>query len=120
MSVKKLLYIFSAAPYSNAKGQEALDAVLIGAAFEQTVSVLFLHDGVFQIRANQNTTDSDLKQFTKAYRALNDFGIENVYAHDLALTSRGLNVDQLMVEVDILSTDDIRNLISAQDKVFTF
>ena len=120
MSLRKILYVFSHAPYSSSQGQEALDAVLIGAAFEQTVSVLFIHDGVFQLKGKQNVESSELKEFTKAYRALNDFGVERIYVHDLGLVARGLTAEQLMMSADIVNSDEVRKLIAEQDKVFTF
>jgi len=57
MSANKILYVITAAPYSNAKGQEAIDAILVGASFDLPVSVLFIHDGVFQIKSRQNASD---------------------------------------------------------------
>ena len=120
MSSKKLLYIFSRAPYSTAGGQEALDAALIGAAFEQEVSVLFLHDGVFMLKEGQNADDSALKQFTKAFAALEDFGIEQIFTHDMSLAARGLDEGALMIGSKVLDADGIRQLIRQQDRVFTF
>lgn len=120
MSVKSLLYIVTSAPYSNAVGQEALDAVLIGASFDQSVSVLFMHDGVFQLNAKQRTDGSALKQFTKAYSALEDFGVEAVLCHDLSLIARGLTQENLMRPVELASSEQVKMSIAAADKVFTF
>lgn len=120
MNAKKILYVFTHGPYSNSHGQEALDAVFIGAAFEQIVSVLFLHDGIFQLKKNQQVGDGGLKAYTKAFRALEDFGIENCYVHDLGLLARGLDLDELEPVVLPLNSIAIKSLISAQDRVFTF
>ncbi|MFT5571887.1 MAG: tRNA 2-thiouridine synthesizing protein C [Cryomorphaceae bacterium] len=120
MSVAKLLYVFEHAPYSTSVGQETLDAAFIGAAFEQPVSVLFIHDGVFQLKSEQDTRSSDIKQYTKAFAALADFGIEHVYVHDLSLKARGLELDHLQIDVQLLDSDGIRSLISEQKRVFTF
>ena len=133
MSPQKLLYIISQAPYSNSAGQEAIDAILIGASFEQEVSVLFLHDGVFQIKSHQQEkspqqikshqrTDNNynLKQFTKTYRALSDFGIENIYVLDNSLSARGLAQEELIVKTVLLDNMAVNNLIQQQYRVFTF
>ena len=45
---KKFLYVNRRAPYGSIYGLESLEVVLIGAAFEQDVSLAFLGDGVFQ------------------------------------------------------------------------
>jgi tRNA 2-thiouridine synthesizing protein C len=75
----KLLYVFTQSAYSNATGQEGLDAVLVGAAFEQTVSLLFLYDGIYQLKADQDMQASGIKQYTKTFQALADYDVENIY-----------------------------------------
>ena len=119
MNAQKLLYVFTQAPYSNSAGIEALDAVLIGATFEQEVSVLFVHNGVFQLNVDQSTRD-DVKQFTKAFKALDDFGVENIYVDRLSMESRGLTRSQLMCDVVALESEQVKALIAKQFRVFTF
>ena len=46
---KKFMYINRKAPYGTIYSCEALEVVLIGAAFEQDVSVTFMDDGVYQL-----------------------------------------------------------------------
>lgn len=116
----KLLYVISHGPYSNAQGQEALDAILIGASFEQEVSVLFVHDGVFQLKSGQSATDSAIIEFTKTYRALDDFGVENVYVHDLSLLARGITQGDLIIDTQLLNSAELSAVLSEQTRVFTF
>jgi tRNA 2-thiouridine synthesizing protein C len=116
----KLLYVISGGPYSNAQGQEALDAILIGASFEQAVSVLFIHDGVFQLKSTQSNSGLAIKRFTKTYKALFDFGVENVYVHDLSLLARGLIQGDLIIDTQLLNSDELSLMISEQARVFTF
>ena len=120
MTTKSLLYIVTKSPYSSAVGQEALDAALIGASFDHKVSLLFIHDGVFQLKSNQDTSGTQLKQFTKAYSALEDFGIEQILCHDLAMLARGMRQDHLMRAVTVASTEQVRTMIAESDRVFTF
>ena len=125
MSAKKYLYVITKAPYSNAAGIEALDAILIGASFELDVSVLFLHDGVFQLKANQDTGVNDsslpkLKQFTKTFKALEDFGVNELYVQDQSLTARGLSESDLIAQAKLVDSQSIKELIAEQDQVFTF
>ena len=54
--VKKFLYINRRAPHGTVYAHEALEVVLIGAAFEQDVSLAFIDDGVFQLKKNQDTS----------------------------------------------------------------
>ena len=50
---KKFLFILGTAPVSGVQVQETLDQILTTAAMEQSVSLLFLDDGVFQLVRNQ-------------------------------------------------------------------
>lgn len=119
-TAKKLLYVFSGAPYSEASGQDGLDALLMGAAFDQSVSALFLHDGLFLLKTDQNVARSGLKQFTRAFRALDDFGVENAYVCERSMRARGLSSDDFCIEIAVLSYPEITQLINAQNRVFTF
>lgn len=120
MTKQNLLYVFSTGPYSNSLGQEGLDALLMGAAFDQVASVLFIHDGVFQIKLGQKPGESEIKLYTKGFRALEDFGVRQVYVSQLALTARGLSTSDLSVAAEVLDQSEIVKLIASQHRVFTF
>ncbi len=115
-----VLYVITRAAYSNSIGQEALDAVFIGASFDLNVSLLFIHDGVFQLKEGQKSSSSDLKEFTKGYKALEDFGVEQIYVDDLSMNARGLEESELMCRVTVLDNQAVRRLIANNAKVFTF
>jgi tRNA 2-thiouridine synthesizing protein C len=107
-------------PYSNVIGQEGLDAVLVGAAFDQELSILFLHDGVFQVKDGQASGSSGIKQYTKTFGALEDFGVEKLFVHENSMAARGLTTSQLLIEATVLDNDDVAKLISNQDQVLVF
>lgn len=119
-NTKKLLYVFDSAPYSSSAGSEALEAVLIGANFEQDISLLFINNGVFQIKRDQSTKGSLMKPFFKTYSALEDFEVTNIYSHDLSLLARGLDARDLMIPASVLTSAEVAQLLNEQDKVFTF
>ena len=54
--VKKFLYVNRRAPHGTVYAHEALEVVLIGAAFDQDVSLAFIDYGVFQLKKNQDTS----------------------------------------------------------------
>ena len=70
--------------------------VLIGAAFEQDVSLAFLDDGVFQLVKKQVTTGIGVKNFAPTYRALGDYEITKLYVEEESLDERGLKPEDLM------------------------
>ncbi len=120
MSAQKVLYIFRQAPYSSADGLEGLDAVLVGAAFEYDISLLFLGDGVFQLKAQQDVSNTPIKQYTKTFLALTDFAVNNFYVHEQSMAARGLSPEQLILDVEQCTSGQVSALIAEQSKVFTF
>ena len=94
--IKKFMYINRNAPYGTVYALEGLEVALIGAAFDQDVSMAFIDDGVFQLKKGQDTTQSDMKNFSPAYRALGDYDISRLYVEKESLEARGLALDDLM------------------------
>ncbi|MCB1536845.1 MAG: sulfurtransferase complex subunit TusC [Rhodoblastus sp.] len=93
---KKFLYINRKAPYGTIYALESLEVVLIGAAFEQDVSLAFIDDGVYQLMANQETAGVGMKNFSKTYRALGDYEVRKLYVEKESLAERGLTAENLM------------------------
>jgi sulfur relay protein TusC/DsrF len=54
MASKKFLYINRRPPHGSIYAHESLEVVLIGAAFEQDVTLAFIDDGVYQLMQNQD------------------------------------------------------------------
>lgn len=93
---KRFLYVNRKAPYGTIYALEALEVVLISAAFEQDVSLAFLDDGVFDLIKGQNTTGIGMKNFSPTYKALGDFEVRKVYVEKESLDERGLTPADLM------------------------
>ena len=93
---KKFLYVNRRAPYGTIYALESLEVVLIGAAFDQDVSLAFIDDGVFQIAKGQDTKSLGVKNFSPTYRALGDYGVTKLYVEKESLAERGLTEDDLM------------------------
>jgi tRNA 2-thiouridine synthesizing protein C len=93
---KKFLFINRKAPYGTIYALESLEVVLIGAAFEQDVSLAFLDDGVFQLLDGQSTSGIGMKNFSKTYKALDDFEVRKLYVERESLEERGLTLENLM------------------------
>ena len=119
-TVKKFLYMNRKAPYGTIYALESLEVVLIGAAFEQDVSMVFMDDGVFDIVKGQDTGGVDMKNFSPTYRALEMYDVEKLYADKESMDARGLTEDDLVVPVEVLSTEELANLMEEQDVVLSF
>jgi tRNA 2-thiouridine synthesizing protein C len=117
---KKFLYVNRRAPYGTIYALESLEVVLIGAAFEQDVSLAFLGDGVYQLARGQNTKALEVKNFSPTFGALEDYDVTKLYVEAEALQARGLSKDDLVVPVEVVSTQRMAEIMAAQDVVLSF
>lgn len=117
---KKFIYINRRVPHGTAYAIESLETVLIGAAFDQDVSMLFIDDGVFQLKKDQNTESIEFKNFSKAYRALEMYDVEKLYVETESLQERGLTADDLLVDVEMIDRAKVSELVDQQDVVLSF
>ena len=117
---KRLLYLMRRPPHGSIFAQEGLETVLIGAAFEQSVSLLFLDDGVFVLKRGQDTAGIGLKDFARGFRALPDYDVEHIYVEERSLAERGLTPADLIMDVETVSPERAGTLIDAHDVVLSF
>ena len=94
--VKKFRYLNRRAPYGTIYAWESLEVVLIGAAFDQEVSLMFMDDGVYQLTKGQDTSGIGMKNFSPTYRTLGDYEVKNIYVDRDSLKARGLSEDDLV------------------------
>ncbi|MGA7983034.1 MAG: sulfurtransferase complex subunit TusC [Chromatiaceae bacterium] len=115
--VKKFLYLNRKAPYGTIYAWESLEVVLIGAAFDQEVSLVFLDDGVYQLTKGQDTTGIGMKNFSPTYRTLGDYEVKNIYVDRASLDSRGLTQDDLVQVAweDWESGEEKENIVEVVD-----
>ncbi len=118
--VKKLMYVNRRAPYGSIYALEALEIVLVGAAFDQDVSVAFMDDGVYQLKRGQDTEGIGMKNFSPAYRALEMYDVEKLFVEEESMSARGLRVEDLLVPVEVLSAAALGRLMDEQDVLFNF
>jgi len=118
--VKKFMFVNRKAPYGTIYALEALEVVLISAAFDQDVSLAFVDDGVFQLMKGQHTKAIDVKNFSPTYRALEGYDIEKLFVEKESMEARGLSEENLIVPVEVLSREDMGKLMEEQDVVISF
>jgi len=128
------MYVNRKAPYGTIYAWESLEVVLIGAAFDQDVSLAFIDDGVFQLVKDQDTAAAGFKNFSPTYAALGDYDITKVYVEKESLEARGLSLEDLQHLVwededeDYAEKDSIRlvsraelaKVMADQDVLFNF
>jgi tRNA 2-thiouridine synthesizing protein C len=119
-TAKKFMFVNRTAPYGTVYALESLEVVLISAAFDQDVSLVFLDDGVWQLKRGQQTKGIETKNFSPTYRALEGYDIEKLYVERESLAARGLAEDDLIVDVTVLSSSELGKLMEEQDVVLSF
>ena len=133
-AVKKFMYVNRHAPHGTIYPLEGLEVVLIGAAFDQDVSMAFIGDGVFQLNQGQDTADSGMKKCGPTYGELGDYEVTKLYVEQEALDERGLELNDLMnltwedeeadwVEkpsIRVVSRAQLSDLLEQQDVILNF
>lgn len=132
--IKKFMYLNRKAPYGTIYALESLEVVLIGAAFDQDVSLAFVDDGVYQIFKGQDTKSVGMKNFSPTYNALGDYDVNKIYVERESLEARGLTKEDLMdlkyedendnwAEKDsirVVSAAELAKIFDEQDVVLSF
>jgi tRNA 2-thiouridine synthesizing protein C len=132
--IKKFMYVNRRAPYGTIYAWESLEVVLIGAAFDQDVSLAFMGDGVFQLTKGQDTSGLGMKNFSPTYSALGDYEVKKIYIEKESLEERGLTLDDLQHlvwededddwaekdSIQLLSRQELADVMADQDVLFNF
>ncbi|MEZ5784929.1 MAG: sulfurtransferase complex subunit TusC [Xanthobacteraceae bacterium] len=116
---KRFLYLNRKAPHGTVYALEVLEMILIAAMFEQDVHVAFLDDGVFQLRKGQTPEVLEMKDFSKTYRALEDYGVENIYLEKESMEERGLSPADLIIPAAVVDRKDMVSLMDSMDVVLS-
>jgi tRNA 2-thiouridine synthesizing protein C len=134
MATKKFLYVNRKAPHGSVYALESLEVVLIGAAFEQDVSLAFIDDGVYQLMQNQDTSGIGSKNFSPTFKALGDYDVSKIYVDRESMEMRGLSKDDLMPltyededddwaekdSIHVVSSEELAEIIESQDVILNF
>lgn len=133
-TTKKFVYINRKAPYGTVYALESLEVVLIGAAFEQDVQLVFIDDGVYQLTKGQSTDGIGMKNFSKTYAALGDYDVNKIFIDEQSLTDRGLTLDDLQAltyededddwaeksSMNLVTREQLAEIISDADVLLNF
>lgn len=133
-TIKKFMYVNRKAPYGTVYALESLEVVLIGAAFDQDVSLAFVDDGVYQLTKDQSTDGIGMKNFSKTYTALGDYDITKIYVEKESLETRGLSLDDLQTltyededddwaekpSIRLVGSAELAEIMNGQDVVLSF
>ena len=115
---KTIAIVNSKAPYRDNAGKDALDLALIFGSFEQSISVFFHGEGVWQLQA-QSPELVQQKNYLKTFAAFEFYDIENVYVCQASLQERGIN-ELALEHVKILPQPQFSEQLSNHSTIFRF
>ncbi|CAM3422739.1 sulfurtransferase complex subunit TusC [Halomonas lysinitropha] len=115
-----LLVILRHGPHGSSWLKEGLDAALVAAAFGRRVSLLFMGEGVTALMTNQQTGALGQKGTAATLEMLEMYDIETLLVDAQGLSCLGLSSEELMLEVECLSSAALARVLSGHRLVLTF
>ena len=127
---KKFMYVNRKAPYGTIYALEVLEAVLISAAFEQHACIVFIDDGVYQIKKGQDTDAIKMKNFSKTYGIIamekedadEDEDMDMVWriiVEKESMEARGLSADDFVIDVEVIASAELAVIMAEQEVVIS-
>ena len=125
---KTFTFLNRKAPYGTIYALEVLESVLISAAFEQHANIVFVDDGVYQIKKGQDTKALNMKNFSPTYGiiemekddAAEDEDMDMVWriiVEKESMEARGLTPEDFSVEVEVLDSAALADVLENTDVV---
>ena len=107
--MKRVLYLIRQPPGQLA--DETTDLMLVSGVFEQSITVVFMDDGVLQL-VGLAARQSSLK-------ALPTYDVEALHADAASLEARGLGTADMELDVEVIGSEQLRAFIEQHDLVLT-
>ncbi len=117
---KKIGIINRQAPHGSSTAREALDLTLAISAFNESLSVFFIGDGVYQLLAKHQADLILQKDFQPMLQMLELYDVENIYVCQQSLSERNISVDQLVIKTRLLNTEEINEYLQQQHQLMSF
>ncbi len=125
---KKFMFLNRKAPYGTVYALEILEMVLISAAFEQHACITFVDDGVYQIVKGHDTKALNMKNFSPMYGVIemekedadgdeDEDMVWRIIVEKESMEARGLTADNFSIDVEVLSSAELADVIEDMDVV---
>ena len=117
---KKIGIINRRSAHGQSHAREALDLSLALSAFNESLSLFFIGDGVYQLLAKHQAGLILQKDFQPMLAMLALYDVEQIYVCEQSLMQRNISVEQLLIKTTLLNTNDIKLQLSLQDQLLSF
>jgi tRNA 2-thiouridine synthesizing protein C len=116
---KRILFLIRGLPRTGALANEALDLLLVAAAFDLRPSVLFMGEAVFQLLPPGDAGLDGVRDVARAWSALPAYDVDRIYAAAESVARFGLDTARFTVPVQCIDADAISALIATHDVVLS-
>ena len=120
MSEKKIGIINRTMPHGKTLGRESLDLTLAMSAFNESISLFFIGDGVYQLLDGHNPCEILQKHFQPLFKMLELYDVENIYVCEQALIERSITQGELMIDITLVTELQLKTKLAEQDQLLSF
>ena len=113
-----LTVIFTQPPYGNQSVTDGLEFALASTNYGHETAVLFTGMGIYQLMKNQQV--SEQKNHLKQLKVLPFYDVESIYVCQNSLNQQALSVDDLALEAEALTSEQVQQLLANCDHTVTF
>ncbi len=100
--MKRMLAIINRPPYESSHGLERLEAAMVGAVFDFSVSLLFRGPGVWYLQPQQDASAIGWRTLGKVLTALPTYDIRQAFVCAPSLQARGIELTSSVLDVTSL------------------
>lgn len=124
MKKYQLAILFTQAPFGTSTSREGLDALLAASAFidESEIAICFLHDGVFNLLANQQPDLIMQKDHISAFKLIELYELTECFICQESVQKRRLEAQDWLLgtTAQFVSFSQILDVLTHSKKVLTF
>ncbi|GAD80606.1 sulfurtransferase complex subunit TusC [Vibrio ezurae] len=118
--MKSIAFVFTSSPHATASGREALDAVLATSAYSENLSLFFIGDGVSQLLKHQQPQSILSRDYISAFRLLDLYEVDDLFVCNSSLNELGFSAQDLFLDTQVLSSNEIAQKLADSDVVLRF
>lgn len=119
----KLAIVFHQAPFGTSSSREGLDALLAACAFcnEDEIAICFLHDGVFNLLANQHPHAILQKDHIATFKLIELYELSECFVCQQSVEQRQLqNAQWILSEAQFVPQSSLFAVLNHAEKILTF
>jgi len=117
---KKLVFVFNNVLNGTVQAQEFLDIVMMAAAFDLKVSLVFIGDGAYALLKDQNTQQINSKNTLPIMQALSIYDINDIFVDENSLQERSIPLERLIAQASSITRKKAQLEMTSADHVFSF